>query len=59
MRSGFTSGIMIGGVVGAAMSMIANHDIDMKKTRRRMMRIGRNMYKKSRRFITDISALMH
>lgn len=59
MKNGFTSGMLIGGVVGATMSMIMNHDIDMNKTKKRMMRMGRNMYKRSRRIVSDISDMMH
>ena len=54
MRNGFTSGIVLGGIVGATMSMIINKDINMDKTRKRMMRIGKNVYKKSMRMISDI-----
>jgi len=57
MRSRFTSGMVIGGIVGATMSMIINKDIDMDRARKRMMRIGRNMCKKSRRIITDIASI--
>lgn len=59
MKNGFTSGMLIGGIVGATISMIANHDIDVHKTKRRMMRMGRNMCKRSRRIVSDISDLMH
>ncbi len=59
MRSGFTSGMIIGGIVGATMSMIANHDIDINKTRKRMMRVGRNVYRRSRRMISDITGMIH
>jgi len=55
MRNGFTSGIILGGIVGATMSMIINKDINMDKTRKRMMRIGKNVYKKSRRMVSDIA----
>lgn len=58
MKSGFTSGIIIGGIIGAAMSMIANDDIDVNKTRKRMMRVGRNVCRKSRRMISDIAGMM-
>ena len=54
MKNGFTSGIVLGGIVGATMSMIINKDINVNKTRKRMMRIGKNVYKKSMRMISDI-----
>lgn len=59
MKNGFTSGMLIGGIVGATMSMIMNHDIDVNKTKKRMMRMGRNMYRRSRRIVSDISDMMH
>lgn len=59
MKNGFTSGMVIGSIVGATMSMIMNHDIDMNKTKKRMMRMGRSMYKRSRRIVSDISDMMH
>lgn len=59
MKNGFTSGMLIGGIVGATVSMIANHDIDVHKTKKRMMRMGKNMVKKSRRIVSDISDMMH
>jgi len=55
MRNGFTSGMVLGGIVGATMSMIINKDINVDKTRKRMMRIGRNVCKKSRRMVSDIA----
>lgn len=59
MRSGFTSGIIIGGIVGATMSMIANQDININKIGKRMVRVGRNVCRKSRRMISDITGMMH
>lgn len=59
MRNGFTNGMLLGGIVGATMSMIMNHDIDVNKTKKRMMRMGKTMYKKSRRMMSDISGMMH
>lgn len=59
MRNGFTSGMLIGGIVGATMSMIMNHDIDMHKTRKRVMRMGKNVCRKSRHIISDIAGMMH
>ena len=55
MRSRFASGMVLGGIVGATMSMIINKDIDMDRARKRMIRIGRNMYKRTRRMISDIA----
>ncbi|NLN64644.1 MAG: hypothetical protein GX144_04425 [Clostridiaceae bacterium] len=59
MRNKFSSGMLIGGIVGATMSMIMNHDIDINRTRKRMLRMGKSMYKKSRRLVSDIIDIMH
>lgn len=57
MRNGFTSGMIFGGVVGATMSMIINKDIDIHKTRKRMIRMGRAICRKSHRMISDIAGM--
>ncbi|HEY8422062.1 MAG TPA: hypothetical protein VIL05_10030 [Thermoclostridium sp.] len=59
MRTGFTSGVIIGGIVGAAMSMMMNGDVDVKRTRRRIMRLGRDVCRRSRRIMSDISSMVH
>jgi len=59
MRTGFTSGVIIGGIVGAAMSMMMNGDVDVKRTRRRIMRLGRDVSRRSRRIMSDISSMVH
>lgn len=59
MKNGFTSGMLIGGMIGATMSMIMNHDIDVNKAKKRMMRFGRSMYRKSRHMMSDFTGMMH
>ncbi|HEY8499068.1 MAG TPA: hypothetical protein VIL89_00485 [Clostridia bacterium] len=58
MRSGFTSGMVLGGIVGAMMSMIMNHDIDVNRTRKRIMRAGRNIFKKSRKLAASVAGMI-
>ena len=58
MRTCFTSCMILGGIVGATMSMMLNGDINMKRTRRRIMRMGRDVFRKSRRIMSDISSMM-
>ncbi|MDI9482592.1 MAG: hypothetical protein QM315_05350 [Bacillota bacterium] len=58
MRGGFTSGMVFGGIVGAMMSMVINHDIDVNRTKKRIMRAGRNIFKKSRRLAASIAGMM-
>ena len=38
MRGGFAKGMVFGGIVGAMMSMVINHDIDVNRTIKRIMR---------------------
>lgn len=58
MKTGFTSGMIIGGIVGATVSMMVNGDINMKRTKKRIMRMGRDVFKKSRRIVSDLSSMM-
>jgi len=51
---GFTKGLMIGSVIGAAASMMMNQDIMKGRSRRRMMRTGKDMFRKSGRIIGDV-----
>jgi len=59
MRSGFTKGMVFGGIVGAVMSMVFNHDIDVNRTKKRIMRAGKSIFKKSRRLVANLSGIMH
>jgi hypothetical protein len=59
MRSGFTRGMVFGGIVGAMMSMVINNDIDVNRTKKRIMRAGRSICKKSRRLVANLSGMMH
>ncbi|NLG89414.1 MAG: hypothetical protein GX494_09450 [Clostridiaceae bacterium] len=58
MRVGFAKGMVFGGIVGAVMSMVINHDIDVNRTIKRIMRAKRNMFKKSRRLAASIAGMM-
>ncbi|NLX76596.1 MAG: hypothetical protein GXZ01_04380 [Clostridiaceae bacterium] len=58
MRTSFTSGVVIGGIVGATMSMMINGDIDMRRTLKRIMRFKKDVYRKSRRIMSDICSMM-
>ena len=54
MRSGFKSGILLGGIAGATMLMVMNKDLDMDKAKRKMMRFYRQACKKSRKMLSEI-----
>ncbi len=53
MRMGFTKGFIIGSIVGASIAMM-NPDMVNKKTRKRMIRNGRNFLRKSGDIIGDV-----
>ena len=59
MKTGFTYGIIIGSIVGATVSMMANENIDIHRARRCMMRYYKSMCKKSRRMMHDIAHMFH
>ncbi len=52
---GFTSGMLLGSVVGATMGMLAG-DSNMR-TRRKMMKSGKNMVRKTGRLVADMVEL--
>lgn len=53
MRKGFARGLIIGGIVGASIAMM-NPDMMNKKTRKRMIKNGRNFLRKSGNIIGDV-----
>lgn len=54
MRGNFTKGLVIGSLIGASISMMVNSDVMGDRTRRKMMRGGRNLFKKSGNLIGDV-----
>ncbi len=54
MRRGFTSGLVLGGLIGASVSMMNKPGMMKSRTRRRMMRTGRNLFRKSGDIWTDV-----
>lgn len=54
MRNGFTKGLMIGSIIGASMSIMMNPDIMKNKSRRKMMKTGRNFLRRSGNIIGDM-----
>jgi gas vesicle protein len=58
MRNGFVKGIMIGGIVAASVGLMMNSDMMMSsRTKKRMMRGGRNLLRKSGNIISDVADL--
>ncbi len=56
-RGGFTKGLIIGGIIGASMSMMMNGDMSRKKYKRKMMHDGRDFMRKSGQIISDVVEL--
>lgn len=54
MRSGFTKGLVVGSIIGASVSMMMNSDMMKPRTRRRMMKTGRTILKRSGGIIGDM-----
>lgn len=51
---GFTKGLIIGGVLGAAASMMMEPGTMNNKTRRKMIRNGRNLIRTSGSFLGEV-----
>lgn len=58
MRGGFTRGLVIGGLIGASIGMIKNSDMMKPRSRRRMMRTGRNMIRRTSHALGDVIDLL-
>lgn len=54
MRGGFAKGLVIGGVIGATVSMMMDPKMMKSRTRRRLMRNGRSIIRKSGHIISDL-----
>lgn len=54
MQNGFTRGLLIGSIIGASVGMMMNQDMMKNKTRRRLMRGGRNLLRRSGSLVGDV-----
>lgn len=54
MNNGFTKGLLIGGIIGASVSMMVSPDVTKGRTRKRIMRTGRTMLKRSGNVLNDV-----
>jgi hypothetical protein len=54
MHSGFTKGLVVGSIIGASVSMMMNSDFMKPRTRKRMMRTGRTILKRSGGILGDV-----
>lgn len=57
MQNGFTKGLLLGSIIGASVSMMMNPDVLKNRTRKRMMRNGRGLFRKSGHIIGDVVEL--
>lgn len=58
MYARFTKGLIIGGLIGASISMITNPDIVDPKMKRNMIKSGKQIYRRSRHAICDMMDLL-
>lgn len=54
MNGGFTRGLVIGSILVATVSMIMNNDMMRPRTRKKMLRTGRTLLRKSGGIISDV-----
>ena len=54
MRSGFAKGMLVGGIIATSVGMIMNSDKVNPGTRRRVMKNGRMLMRKSSNLISDV-----
>lgn len=53
-KRGFTKGLIIGGIIGAAASMMMEPGMMNNKTRRKMIKNGRNLVRSSGNIIGEV-----
>jgi len=58
MRVGFGGGIIIGALIGAAVSLMAEENFNMNRSIRAMNRAGRNISRCTGRLISNISRMV-
>ena len=57
MRNGFVKGMMIGGIVATSVGLVMNTDMMSGRTKKRVIRSGRNLLRKSSNIIGDVADL--
>lgn len=58
MRVGFGGGIVIGALVGAAVSLMAEENFNVNRSIRAMSRAGRNISRYTGRIVSSISRMV-
>ena len=54
MRGGFSRGLLIGGIIGASVSMLSGAGGVKSRKSRRMLKAGRNLIRKSGNVVEDV-----
>ena len=54
MNGGFTRGLVIGSIIGASVSVFMNNDKMRPRSRKKMLRTGRMLLRKSGGIISDV-----
>lgn len=57
MRNGFMKGMMVGGIVAASIGFMMNSDMMSGRTKRKMIRGGKNLLRKTGSVISDVADL--
>jgi gas vesicle protein len=57
MRNGFMKGVMVGGIVAASIGFMMNSDMMSGRTKRKMIRGGKNLLRKTGSVISDVADL--
>ena len=57
MQSGFTRGLVIGSIVGASVSMMMNSETMNSRKKRKMMRGGRDLLRRSGSIIGEVVSM--
>ena len=54
MRGNFTKGLLVGGIIGASVSMMMGPEKMKAGHRRRVLKTGRNLFRKSGNIVSDV-----
>jgi gas vesicle protein len=57
MRNGFMKGVMVGGIVAASVGFMMNTDMISGRTKRKMIRGGRNLLRKTGHIMNEVSEM--
>jgi len=57
MRNGFMKGVMVGGLVAASIGFMMNSEMLSGRTKRKMIRSGRNFLRKSGNIMSEVADL--